>query len=288
MHTGFRHVQTLVELAALTAHHGNTLLSANAMLSRSGIESYWLASRNRLDAWSIEMKRLETICFDDSQFCLKSDDTTWHAIESLNEEIMASEILTRVWATLGCAVDKRTNTNEAEPFVRSVFNGHVDARHRMMRLAFEKMDLPAVRARKTDRVRRLAEKWTDILLGFVDASCDTSEFAFETERVTDFASSVGGHAHPDLAQSLIMVSLKSAFENGFANNCPNASLNRQISASVLSCFSPDVFDSVGVFKSLWQTRMANVAKDTQGMLDALIMEHEAEPIRWSQQSQPGE
>lgn len=269
MQCGFQNVQTLVELAALTAYHGNTLLTTQNCLSRSGIESYWLASRNRMDAWAVDLKQLESSQASNAPVSLER----WKSIESLNEEIMISEVLTRLWVTIGCEVDKRAESNEAEPFVRSVFHGHIDSRHRLMRLVFEKLNLSAVQARKADKIRRMSEKWTDILLGFLDHSCDTAEFAFERDRVTDFAKSIRGQEHPDMAQSMLMVSLKSAFREGFSDQCPNPGYNRQIAASVLSCFSPDVFDSVGIFKSLWQTRLANVAKDTQGMLDTLIADH---------------
>lgn len=286
MNSSYQQVQMLVELAALAAYHGNAFLNSGTSMSRSGIESYWLASRNRMDAWATELKRLETLNNErtqNNQFDVSEVEFT--ALAVLNEEIMVSEILTRVWTTLGREVDRRTATHEAEPFVRSVFNGHLEARHRVMRLAFEKMNLSAVQARRIDKARRHSERWTDILLGFLASTCETDEFAFEPERVTDFSTSICGHQAPGLAQSLLMVSLRSTFRSGFLDLCPNPGYNQHIASSVLGCYSPDAFDSIGLFKTLWQTRMANLARDTQGMLDCLIAEHHPSE-RW-QTPEPG-
>lgn len=281
MNSGYQQSKMLVELAALAAYHGNAFLNSVSAISRAGIETYWLASRNRMDAWSTEMKRLESVTAERAkQGKFEVDDALWMSLAALNEEIMISEVLTRVWTTLGCQFDRGSETHEAEPFVRSVFTGHLEARHRLMRLAFEKMNLSAVQARRADRVRRHAERWTDVLLGYLASTCETDEFAFEPDRVADFATSLCGHHAPGLAQSLLMVSLKSTFEDGFLDRCPNPGYNREIAAAVLACYGPDVFDSIGLFKTIWQTRLSNIARDTQGMLDCLIAEHQPSP-RWN-------
>lgn len=245
-------------------------------MSRSGIEAYWLASRNRLDAWAVDLKRLETYAanhWDCGQF--EVEPKVWEATAALNEEIMVSEILTRIWTVVGSALDERSQTNESGPFLRSVYHSHLEARHRVMRLIFEKMTPSVTQARRADRVRGHAERWTDILLGFLDSSCPIDEFAFESDRVADFGVSLCSHHAPAMAQSLIMLSLRSTFEVGFVDRCPNPEMNERIACSVLGCFGPDVFDSIGLFKSLWQSRLANTARDTQGMLDSLIAEHES-------------
>ncbi len=51
---------------------------------------------------------------------------------------------------------------------------------------------------------------------------------------------------------------------------PNEDLNAQIASAILSCFPADLFDSIGLFRSLWLHRMANVTSDVQGMIDTLV------------------
>ena len=51
---------------------------------------------------------------------------------------------------------------------------------------------------------------------------------------------------------------------------PNADLNARIASSILSCFQPELFDSTGLFCSMWLMRLVNAANDAQGMLDELL------------------
>ena len=49
-----------------------------------------------------------------------------------------------------------------------------------------------------------------------------------------------------------------------------AALNAKVAAGVIGCFYAGIFDTQGVPKSLWQVRLAQVADDTQGMIDQLL------------------
>ena len=51
---------------------------------------------------------------------------------------------------------------------------------------------------------------------------------------------------------------------------PNEDLNAQIASAILSCFPADLFDSTGLFRSLWLHRMSNVTSDVQGMIETLV------------------
>ena len=51
---------------------------------------------------------------------------------------------------------------------------------------------------------------------------------------------------------------------------PNEDLNAEIGSAILSCFPAELFDSTGLFRSLWLHRMSNVTSDVEGMIDALV------------------
>ena len=51
---------------------------------------------------------------------------------------------------------------------------------------------------------------------------------------------------------------------------PNGALNARIAAAVLSCFGAELFDSTGVFRSLWMLRLTNATADAEGMLEELL------------------
>ena len=68
----------------------------------------------------------------------------------------------------------------------------------------------------------------------------------------------------------MQASLRAAFSRGLGPTSPNYDLNGRIAAAILSCFSGDLFDSTGLFRSLWMVRTAQAASDAQGMIDELL------------------
>jgi len=277
MGTNYRKGDQLVELASLVAYHGDAFLRSTTGMSRSGVESYWSASRNRLNDWSESLKQLETtakqIAYREHQE--QFADEVWNKTLPLIEEILTSEILTRVWTAIGCELDRRSSTEEIEPFVRSTLVGHLEIRHRLLRLVFNKLKLTDDHLRQIDQIRRRAEKWNDILLGYLVNCCQVEEFAFDVNRVLDFASSLHTQSpSSETTRALLLASLRSSFTEGFTGKCPNPKSNEKICEAILASFGSDIFDSTGQFQSLWEVRLRQAAKDTQGMIDCLASEHQ--------------
>ncbi len=284
MTNDYQQAQLLVELAATVAYHGEAFLRSTASVSRKGIESYWLASRNRIDAWSAGLKQLETEVqrqeAEEAVLAAGQRESIWDDLLPLAEEVLASEILTRVWAALGCAFDARTQTDDVAPFVRSALVSHLESRHRMLRFVMERSELSSERIRHIDRIRRQAERWTDVLLGYLIHYTDIREFAFDDNRVEDFALSLRNpSSSTDMVKSLLLVSLRTTFGPGFSGACPHPQLNGEICQAVLSCFAADVLDAIGPFQSVWEVRLSQTADDTQGMLDCLAAEIRSSPAR---------
>lgn len=276
MTTDYRKGEQLVELAALTAYHGDAFLRSATGMSRTGVESYWAASRNRLNAWSQSLKQLETVA---RQMAYKDEyevygKEIWEKTLPLIEEILTSEVLTRIWTAIGCELDRRNETEEIEPFLRSTLVGHLEIRHRLLRLVFNKLKLDEEQLKRVDQIRRRAEKWNDILLGYLIKSCRIEEFAFDVNRVVDFAASLS-HETPigETTHSLLLSSLRSSFKEGLGGNCPNPKINENVCEAILASFGSDIFDCTGPFHSLWKVRLRLAANDTQGMIDCLASEH---------------
>ena len=126
---------------------------------------------------------------------------------------------------------------------------------------------------KFDRLRRRAERWTDLLVGHLAGMHDVSEFAFDPRRASDFAEDwryrcgLQGSRH---AWPLVLASLRAAFQPVLSPESPNAELNARIAASILACFPAELFDSTGLLRSLWLMRLTNIAEDTQGMIEELF------------------
>ena len=270
------HARELVELAAILSAQGPVMIRDTQRLSGTGLQDYWTASKCRLDRWSRSLK-----CFtaDAPGLSPTAMRVRWPHVRSVLEEILTGEVLTRVWTAVLCLCDRRHGTQDAEAIARSVLIGHLEARHRVLMLLVRGPGIEAEGAVKLNHLRRRAERWTDLLVGYLARSGDVTEFAINGDRANEFAhdlqfqsSRPGGR----FAWPLILASLRAAFRQGLTPISPNADLNATIASAILSCFPSDLFDSTGLFRSLWLTRISNVTNDVQGMIDNLLAPQQPE------------
>jgi hypothetical protein len=262
------HARELVELSAIVSAHGPVLVRGVERISSSGMEEYWTASKIRLDRWGFCLR----------EFMAKANDSKWLKAQwphicGVLEEIITGEMLTRVWTAVVCAHDRQHRADDAEPIVLSVLSGHLEARHRVLTLLVGGPGMSAEDALKLNHLRRRTERWTDMLVGYLAGLHDSCRFAVDPRRATDFSQDLhyqsqhpgGRHAWP-----LVLASLRAAFQQGMTQQSPNADLNGRIASSILSCFQPELFDSTGLFCSMWLMRLVNAANDAQSMIDELL------------------
>ncbi len=265
------HARELVELAAIVSAHGPVLVRGTHQLSGTGLEQYWATSKCRLDRWG---RSLRTFADEGSAANGESQARTqWPFIRGIFEEIITGEVLTRVWTAVLCAYDRHHGTDLCEPVTRSVMIGHLEARHRVLTMLVGKSGIDTQAAMKLNHLRRRAERWTDMLVGYLAGLHDVGEFAVDPERAREFAEDLryqcnlkGGRQ----AWPLVLASLRSAFRQGLTATSPNADLNGKIAGSILSCFQPELFDSTGLFRSLWMLRLSNTTTDAEGLVDELM------------------
>ncbi|MCC6127557.1 MAG: hypothetical protein IT426_21580 [Pirellulales bacterium] len=262
------HSYELVELAAIISARGPALVNGADHISESGLEQYWTASKVRLDRWCRGLRNFATLSGDP-----KWRQFNWPRIRGVMEEIISGEMLTRVWAAVLCAHDRRHKLGEAEPIARSVLLGHLEARHRVLTLLLNTPGLELKAAAKLNRLYNLSEQWTDMLVGYLVGAGDVSEFAFDPARARDFARDFrdqGAHPGRRIVWPLILASLRASFLRETSAETPNADLNLRIASGILACFPSDLFDSTGQFQSLWLIRLHNSAADAQVLLDELL------------------
>jgi hypothetical protein len=274
------HARDLVQLAALAATHAKVLVRGPDSVPNSSLEQYWVASKTRLDRWARALKRIG----------VSSPGPEGPMIRGLLEEIITSEMLTRVWAAVMSAYDRHRGLELMEPVARSVLVGQMEARHRVLALLVCSPRIDVELAFKLNRLRQRSDRWTDMLIGSLTQLDGAVDYAADRNRAREFGedlryqqSQAGGH----VAWPVLLASLKVAFGQVMSEISPNADLNDKIAVSVLSCFQPGVFDSTGVFRSAWLLRIASMTQDTQGMVDELLaMEGQPErnrhaPPAWS-------
>jgi hypothetical protein len=271
------HARELVELAAVVAAQGPVLVRQGGPVPSSSIEQYWVASKCRMDRWGQSLKQLTEAAPSSGP---DRRHAQWPHVRGVLEEILTGEVLTRVWTAVMCAHDRRRGTDAAEPVARSVMIGHLEARHRVLTLLVEGPAIDAEAAVKLNRLRRRTERWTDMLVGYLAGLDDLSEFAVDPVRARDFAEDLRYQAQWEggrYAWPLVLASLRAAFGQGLSPISPSADLNAKIAASILTCFSPDLFDSTGLFRSLWLSRLTHITDDTACMIEELLRGGEHPP-----------
>ena len=263
------HVRELVEVAGVVAYNGPALVRGTQPLAATPLAQYWATSKCRLESWHRSLKLHAARVSNDTR--LESDD--WLDLRATLDEIFVSEILTRVWTAVLVARDRRRRGEVDEPLARSVFESHLDARHRALTLLLHSQAFGTEQAVSINRLRRRAERWSDLLVSGLFEEQVAKEFAFDAERAADFAEDLarrraqcGGRQ----AWRLTLVSLRGAFQSGLSPQAANPDANARVTAAVLGCFPGELFDSTGLLKSVWMMRLAATASDAQGLISDLL------------------
>jgi hypothetical protein len=264
------HARELVELASILSAQGPMLIRSTHQLSSHGAQQYWTAAKCRLDRWA---RNLKSFAADASQLDATAVRVRWPYVRGVLEEILTGEVLTRVWTAVLCIYDRQRGGNEFESLARSIMIGHLEARHRVLMLLVRGPGVDAEGAVKLNHLRRRAERWTDLLVGYLARYGDVAELAVDADRAIEFSQDLEFQTDQEggrQAWPLLQASLRAAFQRGLAPVSPNEDLNAEIASAILSCFPADLFDSTGLFRSLWLHRMTNVTSDVQGMIETLV------------------
>ncbi|GAA4432947.1 hypothetical protein [Bremerella cremea] len=264
------HAREHVQLAAYLAIHAPAYLRGRVTYSPTALEQYWIASKCRLDRWGIRLKTHSQLLETGSVSDLPR---FWNAARPVIEEILVSDILTRVWISICVAHDRIQMKNVAEPVARSVFLGHMEARNRALNLLLHGRGLEATMMVPLNRLRRRSERWTDMLLGYIAADTDVNSFGFDQERVREFGNDIRserGSSHKTASWTLLLESAIEAFGTQLVNEPANADMNRDIAGAVMNTFGAELFDQNTLINPMWEARIVNLADDAQRLVEQLL------------------
>ncbi len=271
------HASELVETAALLATHANKIIHTSARIHQDALEKYWLASRTRHDRWSRSFKTYTELIRNGTG----DQERTWWTMRPVLEEILLSEVLTRVWTGIGSAYDRQRGIRDIEPILHSVLTTHLEARSRALNLMVYGQGFAIEPAVELNRLRRRAERWTDLLLSRIANDHEIQDLAFEPHRATQFAEEMGyenQQGKGGLSWEIFLASLRVAFQNGVSMTVPNSELNKRVAQSVLDCLPSDLCDSTDLPRSLWLLRLNVATDEAQSMIDAYLSLDEAPEI----------
>lgn len=241
------HCIELARIATLIAAQGPSLAMLQPHIPANAMTGYWVASRQRTELWNQGLARLVELEAAGRPLAI---DAWWFEHVPMIEEILVSEMLTRVMAAVGAVLDDEIENRDVEPVTHSVFQTHLESRNRVLRLLLFSRGRSVEQALRLNRLRRCVERWTDLLIApLVRVRPDSIQFAIDAGRARAYADECpvdyrdrGSDGVNWLSAATMEISLGGLCDRRAA--LPQA--NQQVGESVLACLRPQVFDSLGI------------------------------------------
>jgi hypothetical protein len=266
-----------VELAVFLSAHGDWLAQQQRPVPEVQLYRYWIACRARRDGWMLEIKRFSAGAGDASpnQTRAAQSKRRWERQRLVIEQILASEVPTRVWAAVVAACDQHAGVSEGEAVVRSVLAAHQEARCRALHCLLHSPGVPADHAIELNRLRRQAERWSDLLVGHLARQFEVTQFAADPNRSRDFAAEFRDRTAwqkeaDEAAWRLLKASLAGGFRGaGGSLSVVDEEQSAKIAMSMLDCFPSHVVQEGGLGRTLWLYHLSNTANETDRLLEEL-------------------
>ncbi len=258
-------VQT-AELAALISQHGQSILYRAPMIRAESMSAYWAASRSRFGLWHEAIRRHRVAEECDTWLPLRA---WWRGHLPVLEEILVSELLTRVVAVIGTGVDASNGTDELAPVTQSVHLAHLESRNRVMNLILDGRGASVSEKVRLNRLRQAVERWTDTLVGrmCVDRP-ELMSYAIDRKRAESYAADtreLTTAAYRQTSDELMNAAMSDTLRRRCGVATANSQSNDSVVDTVLAMLEPVLFDGFGNTKSIFVHRRENdwTLSDTQ-------------------------
>ncbi|SMP63553.1 hypothetical protein SAMN06265222_108103 [Neorhodopirellula lusitana] len=262
------HVVQLAEIAAVLTQHGPAILQCHASVPPEAINGYWTASRVRLDLWHQALTRFKRAKASGNAYQMR---LWWQDHTGLVEEVLASELLTRVVTALADGSDHAGQRDEFSPIAQAIHLSHLEARNRVQAAILDRRGCPVQDAVRLNQLRRVTERWIDVLIGHLSGSDPRLvRYGIDIERTRTYASEaellVTSPTRETVAW-LTRASMTDGLRRKVAKKPSLPQANRDVAESVMMMLQPELFDSVGVLKSLWMHRIEDTSNRTDKMIN---------------------
>jgi hypothetical protein len=252
--------QMFVEFTALVAAQASLVIEGTAPIPDGPLWIFWQHSQAVLRRW----RSLIEIA------ACQSDEAVSRQVLDIAEQVLVTEMLTRVWGTVLTACDLQRDQRHSAQIARSVLNTHQQCRVSVLRLLVHANSMPSERMAEIDRLRRRVERWTDLLVGpFVARFGEPLDpFAFDPRRARDFGEEQFAARFQATSQpswTFLLAGLRSAFPR--AKPFTPAAINDPllpILRSILASFPDDAFGGGGSMKSLLWSRANRSGQHAEG------------------------
>jgi hypothetical protein len=236
------HIHEAAELAAKLALESPKLVRRAWLITDASLAEYWDASRERQSCWWKTMADWRR-GLNSTQEAIDN----WPAITPMLDELLVSELLTRIWSGIAAVYDHRWRESVYLPVARNTLVSQVDVRNRVWSVLLNDLQLPDDTLQALVMQRRRIERWSDLLLAHVPEPGIVAAWAVNAERMDDFRVDLKHERRVlvgSVASNLIIGSLQLATRPE-ARTTPkpqtaNAALNARITESLASALKPAV------------------------------------------------
>lgn len=251
------HCVTLAELAAIVSQYGTAMVACRSNIPSTAVTCYWASSRKRFNLWNHAIGRYQTAV---RTGILSDTRAWWDEHLGVLEEIIVSEMLTRVVAALATQLESQTHRDEVAPVAHSIFLSHMETSNRVHELLLSGRGSSVQDAVKLNRLRKGVERWTDTMLGRMSIeSIDKLRYCIDMERAREFAKEargIGYGPNRDTTCWLMNASMRDVLSRRTSKDPALPQANQDVADSVMSMFRPELFDSLGFVKPTWMHRIA--------------------------------
>ena len=176
------HASLLAEVGSWVAVYSSNLVFCQKEQPMLVGTHYWVASQKRAERWTTALKMFDQ---DFQNPSVRHDP--WPALEIVVQEILLSELLTRVWSAAVTAYDHYRESDELFGLAHSVHIRHQEVKNRALRILLRGQAANEPAFDRLNALRRRIERWTDLFLSQLPAPELAANFAFNESRMKDFS-----------------------------------------------------------------------------------------------------
>ena len=166
-------VKSLAEVAWLASRVGRQMIETQKEPSPAALRGFWQNTRQLQRAWDEFLNQPI------------ADDTT--RFQEVAAQLFTTELLARVWGTILGRIDQQTGRTDLTRIATNAVSGLMLIRNRMLSSLLNQSATSVAWAADLDRLRRRCDRWTDLLIGNLCGRNEFFQFAFDPDRVRDFA-----------------------------------------------------------------------------------------------------
>jgi hypothetical protein len=251
----YLNLRSLLEFNVLISSYSPNLIETRTKLSLDALQRYWSCSRAQSRLW---LSRLTDFPAEIAAASPERREIVWRRMQPLLADVLAGELVSRVWGAVLSAGDCALGQSYGEPIARNVLAQHEAVRNRALQLLLDGSGLPMDEAASIDLLRRRLERWTDVLVGHLVRRYALSGFAFDLERAREFGEEQleDSWGRGDVeAWDVYLVCLRTSFFDVTLPDGRLAELREGIAQWMLAAFPRESFLDTGPMQSVGLRRL---------------------------------